>query len=140
MASPSEHARQWRHNRSLVPLFLDYPDWIVTVTFYAALHVVDALLAADKVSRITSHDARNDVLKRTNRYHDIWKRFAPLYNLSRTVRYLANPGDWIPAEAIERQVLNGLLYPIEASVARKLPDLESPPPIQLGMGPRIRGE
>jgi hypothetical protein len=31
------------------------------VTFYVALHAVDALLAFDKVTRVANHNARNDV-------------------------------------------------------------------------------
>lgn len=117
MANSQSHIRQWMHNRELLPKIPpEYPDWIVTVTFYVALHAVDALLAHDKVERVTSHDARNHVLLHTNRYRAIRSAYMPLYDLSRTVRYLANPTAWVPLEEIDRNVIARCLYPIEKSV------------------------
>ncbi len=125
MANTSSHLRQWAHNRSFIPLIpRSFTDWIVTVTFYTALHAIDALLVADKVPGIVSHAARNDVLMRTNRYANLAKRFLPLYDLSQTVRCLADPGKWIPFECVEREVFGRYLYPIEQSVSRLLKSSE----------------
>lgn len=111
------HLRQWTHNRKfLESIQPDYPDWIVTVAFYVALHAIDAILVHDKVPGIISHAARNDVLMRTNRYEKIFRAYQPLYALSQTVRYLADPSKWVLAEEIEGNVLRRYLYPIEASV------------------------
>jgi uncharacterized membrane protein YecN with MAPEG domain len=95
-----------------------FPDWIVTVGFYVALHAVDALLQHDNVRGIVSHETRNDTLKQVNRYRFIYIAYRPLYDLSRRVRYLANPTDWVPSALIEKQVLAKNLYPIEQSVTR----------------------
>jgi len=47
----ADHITQWKHNRAfLATIPPDYPDWVVTVAFYVALHAVDALLAHDKVT------------------------------------------------------------------------------------------
>lgn len=117
MASTSSHLQQWRHNRSLIPAVPpSHPDWIVTVTFYTALHAVDALLSADKVPRVVDHSARNSVLGNTNKYQKIWKSYYPLYALSRTVRYLADPVGWIPFASVETVVFSRYLYPLERSV------------------------
>lgn len=117
MASTLSHLRQWKHNRDfLSTIAFPYTDWIVTVAFYTALHAVDALLAAEGVKRVTDHRSRNGVLMDTNRYQKIWKLFSPLYNLSQTVRYLANPADWVPYSCISRDILGRYLYPIEDSV------------------------
>ncbi|MCC7290762.1 MAG: hypothetical protein IT449_01725 [Phycisphaerales bacterium] len=86
------------------------------MAFYTALHAVDALLAADKVPRVVDHSARNSVLGNTNKYQKIWKNYYPLYALSRTVRYLADPVGWIPFEAVETVVFSRYLYPLERSV------------------------
>lgn len=119
MGSSHDHIRQWKHNRELLKSIpREYPDWLVTVTFYVALHAVDALLAHDKVTRVTSHESRNDVLIRTNRYDAIRKRYLPLYDLSRTVRYLADPTRWVPPDQVEGNVIRRYLYPIESSVQR----------------------
>lgn len=126
---PTIHIRQWKHNRAfLATVEPRFPDWAVTAAFYTALHAVDTLLNHDNVGRITSHAARNDMLMRTNRYSKIWSLYQPLYDLSRTVRYMANPSGWVPWEQVETQVLGRHLYPLERSV-EKLAGLD------LGLGP-----
>lgn len=123
MASTLSHLQQWKHNRDFLPtVSSSYTDWIVTVTFYTALHAVDALLAADKVARIIDHTSRNDVLMNTNRYLKIWHLYSPLYSLSRTVRYLADPASWVPFSQVQSQVFSRYLYPIEKSVKGLLLD------------------
>ena len=86
--------------------------------FYVVLHAVDALLAHDNVQGVTSHDARNTVLVRTSRYQQIRKHYLPLYDLSQVVRYLADPGKWVPSEQIDQNVVTRYLYPIEKSVQK----------------------
>lgn len=132
MASQSKHLVQWKHNRKLIALIdREFPDWIVTVAFYAALQIVDALLECEG-NFPTNHETRNLILMKTNRYKKINQHFLPLYNLSRTVRYMADHSKWIPADRIEVDVLGRNLYPIENS-ALKLMDLgdEVPSPISL---------
>src|SRR5687768_64652 len=100
MASQEQHINQWRHNRSLISRIpLEYPDWIATVAFYTAIQAVDALLTS-KNDKVTSHDERNSILMRTHNYEKIWKHYSQLYNLSRTVRYLADPKKWIPSSSV----------------------------------------
>ncbi len=118
MASSSNHLKQWTHNREFLPLIpSQFTDWLVTVAFYTALHAVDALLAEDNVPGIVSHAARNIVLSRTNRYSFICKRYLPFFDLSQTIRYLAEPGRWVPFGKVESDVFGRYLYPIENSVA-----------------------
>jgi hypothetical protein len=117
MENKDSHIRQWKHNREfLVAIPPEYPDWIVTVTFYVALHAVDSLLSHDNVTRVTSHDTRNEVLIHTKRYDGIKGRFLTLYDLSRTVRYLADPAKWVPISQVQKNVIARYLYPIEKSV------------------------
>lgn len=127
MAGTQDHIEQWKHNRSLLSAIpAEYPDWIVTVTFYTALHAVDALLAHDRVT-VTSHETRNGVLIRTNRYLALNRSYLPLHGLSRTVRYLANPAQWVPRDEVEQNVIRRYLYPIEKSVQNLLgQDLKLP--------------
>jgi hypothetical protein len=116
MASRENHITQWRHNRAfLCSISPQYPDWIVTACFYAAVHAIDTLLAHDKIFP-TSHDMRNEVLIRTNRYSAIYAAYGPLYTLSRTIRYFADPTDWIRIEDIQSKVIARYLYPLEKSV------------------------
>ena len=126
------HLRQWKHNREfLKSIPASYPDWTVTVAFYTSLHVIDALLAYDKISGIVNHATRIDVLMRTNRYEKIFKAYQPLFGLSQTVRYLAEPGKWVPASEIEDNVFGRYLYRIEASVLKLLGTEQHPEPIAI---------
>ena len=86
--------------------------------FYTALHAIDSLLKHDDVKGVVSHNARNATLIKTNRYAQIWRHFQPLYDLSRTVRYLAKPGRWVSWDKIEVDVVKRYLYPIEKSVQK----------------------
>lgn len=92
MEASRRHIEQWKHNRRfLSSISVEFPDWAVTCAFYVALHAVDALLAHDGVTGVTNHDSRKRVLISTNRYSFIRKKFLPMFDLSRTVRYLAEP-------------------------------------------------
>ena len=110
-----DHIHQWKHNRVLLgQIPPSHVDWIVTVAFYTALHITDALFANDGIT-VTSHNQRNDILFRTNRYKKINACFHPLYGLCRTVRYMANPSQWVSFDKIDKDVLESRLYPIEKS-------------------------
>ena len=113
------HLRQWKHNREFIGLIDPrYPDWVVTAIFYTALHAVDTLLKKDKVQGTASHDARNRALMLTKRYAQIWKHYRPLHNLSKTVRYQAQPESWIAWDRLDVQVIRIYLHPIEESVQK----------------------
>mgnify|MGYP001025035447 CR=1 FL=1 len=132
MTDPQRHIRQWLHNRGFIATIEPrFHDWIVTATFYAALHAVDTLLAHDQNSRVVDHASRNDVLARTNRYQQIHRHYKPLYMLAQSVRYLAAPEKWIPFEKVESHVLHRYLYPIEASVQKLINQQLDLPPIKL---------
>lgn len=126
------HINQWKHNRRfLTSITPEFPDWAVTCAFYISLHAVDALLAYDGVTGVTSHDSRKRVLINTNRYRYIRERFIPLFDLSRTVRYLADPTSWVKASDIEANVLKRYLYPIESSVQKLIGDDLGLPEVKL---------
>lgn len=119
MTDVDRHINQWLHNRQFLSTIEPrFHDWIVTVAFYTALHAVDSLLAYDGVKDIINHDTRNSVLVHTNRYQHINRHFKPLYQLSRTVRYMVEPQNWVPRDQIKPQIFVRYLYPIEASVQK----------------------
>ncbi len=67
------------------------PQWVVTVAFYKALHIVEAVFIADNSSPIKhadDHQQRNHVLKSHRRYQHLWKHYRPLWNDSLIARYL----------------------------------------------------
>ncbi len=110
------HIKQWLHNRALVEKIpATHPDWIVTIVFYASVHAIDAALAFDNIA-VSSHETRFKAIAMTNRMKKIGLLYHPLYNLSRTVRYTADPDLWIPPSEIDKQVIKAYLLPIENSV------------------------
>ena len=130
-----QHLVQWQHNRDLLGVLPNTcPDWFVTVSFYATLHLVDALFASDDVDRVQSHGGRNDVLHRTNRYQAIKRAYLPLYDLSKRVRYLADWSTWVTMDQVETQIVKRYVYPIERSVFHLMgrpgpaADIVVPPP------------
>jgi len=80
---------------------------------------------------MTTHGERNSILMRTNRYLQIRKHYLQLYDLSRTIRYLAKPANWTPANVIMAEVIKKLLYPIENSVQKLLKTQYDLPEINL---------
>lgn len=135
MATSDDHITQWKHNRAFLSTILpDYPDWIVTACFYVAVHAIDTLLAHDKIYP-TSHDYRNAVLSKTNRYSAIYKAYNPLYSLSRTIRYFADPRSWIRIEDIQPQIIERYLLPIEKSVQKLINKNLALPKIVLASAP-----
>ncbi len=63
----------------------EHPEWIVTIAFYKAVHVVQALLSKSG-KNCHDHSSRHRLLKRD--YPDIWKHFRPLWTASTIARYL----------------------------------------------------
>jgi hypothetical protein len=105
-----------QHNRHLLSkIGPEYSDWIITITFYTALHVIDALFCFDKVPNPVNHETRNRILENNNRYSKIWYCYRPLYSASRTARYLADPSQWVPFNDIQQKIFEARLYPIENS-------------------------
>jgi hypothetical protein len=57
----------------------DHPQWVVTVAFYTALHVVEAVFAKHGFNT-DDHTLRHQTLKRDRRYQKIWTHYQPLFN------------------------------------------------------------
>jgi len=63
----------------------DHSEWVATVAFYKAVHLVQAMLS--KAGRSChDHKTRHDILK--SRYPEIWKHYRPLWSASTIARYL----------------------------------------------------
>lgn len=70
----------------------DFPQWVVTIAFYKAMHIVEAMFAADPQAQLhdtSNHEDRNRQLKTTDRYQHIWKHYRALWNDSLIARYLS---------------------------------------------------
>lgn len=127
MATIQEHLGQWQHNRKFIATIdPEFPDWMVTVTFYAAMHLVEALLTADGAKDRSRHQDRFQILQHEQRYQKVYESYHVLYDLAHVTRYTATPARWISIERIKSEVIEKLLYPIEKSV-RKLLATHKPP-------------
>ena len=97
MASPDAHLTKAKHNIKTIVLLsqdLAEKDWIVTVAFYAALHIVDAVLFYTQKGfqrHGQSHDKREAIIKNDHRLEKIWDCYRPLQNHSIIARYLQGP-------------------------------------------------
>jgi len=119
-AKIDRHIVQWKHNRDLIgQLPASHPDWIVTVIFYTAVQAVDAVLAFEEVTA-WNHDKRFKAIASLNRLSKLGRNYHTLYDLSRKVRYMADPNLWIPPNQIDKAVVRGLLLPLENSAATVL--------------------
>ena len=92
----SEHAIQAAHNEGLLSEAIlcsspgIYCDWVVTISFYAALHLVDRFLAEKhNCIDIGTHDRRRSLMSThlsSGRYN-IFTMYETLQNDSRRARY-----------------------------------------------------
>ncbi len=105
MAGYSDHRDQAQHNEELCKIFVNaknadllnrYYDWLVTITFYAAIHYVEADFFMDsdiehtetsKPSKTSEHTHRQNLVRR--KYgKKCWNSYRKLRNASRIARYL----------------------------------------------------
>ena len=112
MPSKEAHVRAALENKKAIDYLGervdDFPQWVVTIAFYKALHIVEAVFAGDPKStqaHTDDHHSRNRVLKRDRRYEKLWRHYRPLYNDSLIARYLRD-NDNQPTFDVFSQYLN----------------------------------
>lgn len=88
------HMSQYRHNKNFNSFGISnqkesFHDWEVTVSFYAAVHLIEAVLYKKcSVSEINTHDERLEYLQNNKTiFGGIERAYFKLKNLSRTARY-----------------------------------------------------
>ena len=132
MPTESVHIAKANHNQSLIerllPDIATYPDWISTIAFYKALHVVEAVFANNpKIGHGQNHEARERYLKSgpdRNRYRHIYGHYKPLYDASLVARYLTTGGDdfsdYLTPDDVRNLILGHHLHQVEESACRFL--------------------
>jgi hypothetical protein len=88
-----EHIKKYRENKELIKSKLKiendmYHNWIVTIAFYAAVHLVESELAKDKIDS-PDHTGRKNNIDRFNKFRDIRVQYKTLYDRSKVARYEA---------------------------------------------------
>jgi len=87
MATEAEHSNQATRNQAFLDTIdaTQYPDWVITVSFYKALHLVETIMVRRGLAT-GDHKTRNQQLK--NNFPAIWRHYNPLYIQSQAARYL----------------------------------------------------
>ncbi len=67
----------------------EYLEWYITIKFYAALHLVDAVFSTTNIHP-NDHKARNDGIFKVKKLftNECARRYLDLYNISLKARYL----------------------------------------------------
>jgi hypothetical protein len=87
MPSADQHRKKAESNHRFLETISidDYPDWVVVVAFYSAVHLVECLRAADGNGHSTDHDDR---LQYVQAFHPtIHTAYHQLQNASMLARY-----------------------------------------------------
>jgi hypothetical protein len=95
MPSEKEHIQQAIHNINVVAYLKNndaYCDWTATVTFYTALHIVEAVFFKSRkhgnCKHGQRHEGREQILKHTKSYKTIWEHYRVMQSTSVIARYL----------------------------------------------------
>lgn len=95
MPSEKEHIQQAIHNIDVVAYLKkddDFCDWTATVTFYTALHIIEAVFYKSRkhgsCKHGQRHEGREQILKHTRSYKTIWEHYRIMQSASIIARYL----------------------------------------------------
>ena len=102
MPLQSEHITKAERNEKLAETLFrtSYIEWAVTVLFYAAVHYVDAILAASGLHP-DSHGQREDAINANPTLMTVRPQYRILDTLSRNARYYTvkiEPSDLLQAQ------------------------------------------
>ena len=93
MSEESEHITLANKNHDtliyLVKEYANHPEWVATVAFYKAVHVVEAVIHSKFRRHSNSHDSRIHELKHPD-LRSLHKAYRPLFAASLVARYLVD--------------------------------------------------
>jgi hypothetical protein len=108
MPTPQQHEIQVQDNRRLLQALWQnrrsaFPDWVVTVAFYTAVHLVEGYLGrpafnGGKGYHSIDHSARNGFVSMVTELKAINGDYQELYNRSLDSRYRCAPAKWNTAQ------------------------------------------
>jgi hypothetical protein len=125
MASEADHIELANTNQNLIDHLIgenSFHDWLTTVAFYKAVHVVEAVFDNHLHKHSHSHADREDRLKRTTRFELVFKNYLHLLNESRTFRYLLGPPGRLTIETVKSRLIYKRLYAVEQNALQFLSD------------------
>jgi hypothetical protein len=114
MGTATQHEEKARHHlQFLGTISDDYPDWLATVAFYAAVELIELLFADHDDFHSQNHEDRNRSIHQ--RFPRLAKPFKALYNASLDSRYQAME-HWLSAEEVRRELVDRRLAHIKSFV------------------------
>ena len=137
MPSKEAHIAAANENQEVIDYLLnrvdDFPGWVVTVAFYKAVHVVEAMFAHENAigGHTDQHTIRNNTLKRTKQYQHIWKNYRLLWQASLIARYLRENNNrptyevfsrHIPPNRVKPLAIDHWLHQVEKAVGKRIGD------------------
>ncbi len=95
----------------------------MTVAFYKAVHIVEAVFQKEGLNASTGHSERLRTLKRDRRFTKMHEHFRPLWQASTIARYLSNETgndyrrftDYMSAQDAENKMVRHRLHQLEES-------------------------
>lgn len=111
----------------LVERIDEFPDWVATVAFYKALHVVEAVFyrAPGVRNHGQSHEDRENILKRTRRFRELYNHYRPLWSASMVARYIGDREtkftDYMSPDMVQSKLLDHHLHRLQESARKFLP-------------------
>jgi hypothetical protein len=126
MPTELEHIDKWKHNRAFLGFIPEqFSDWRATVSFYAALHAVEAFLWAKLKRDCYDHEQRDAVVQEHLRA--VYADYFQLYNTSRVARYMVSRSGkaplfsaFMPAAKVVNILIKQRLHHLEQHVIREL--------------------
>jgi len=123
IGTASQHQQKAEHHlRFLNTILDDYPDWLATVAFYAAVELIESLFSG-RDAHSKNHEDRNNSVRKN--YPSIHKAFKALYNASLDARY-QSLDRWHSASEVRKELIEKRLAHIRSFVGSHTTPL--PPP------------
>ena len=129
MQNERNHLTLANHNQDLLDKLVDdvdqFPDWVATVAFYKALHVVEAVFACETPTRHgIDHVTRERLLKSDRKYEAIYRHYRILVAGSMIARYMQDDQTcfthFMTPDQVVNQLLQHRLHELEKSASKKL--------------------
>jgi hypothetical protein len=127
VARASDHLHLANRNQEALDFLIRedarFPEWVATVAFYKAVHVVESVFVVQGIEASTDHWERLNQLKRDRRFAKMHEHFRPLFNASLIARYLSDVDgtgfktfvDYIPADQVKAKLVRHRLHQLEES-------------------------
>ncbi len=121
MPTDLQHVDCTLHNLDALNYILEgdqFHDWATAIAFYAALHLVEAVLSLDNNIRCrhsNTHRDRQDTLKVVTRYRKMYKHYALLDRAARVARYAPNGppfSSYLSHDDVREKLIKGDLWQI----------------------------